>query len=109
MKVLVLPEVQEYLRELIQILYRKEYFGFEETAAKYVEDLFHDIKTTLPVRYKKNAPKYFNRYGKDMYYSIFRKSKYTQWYIFFTIYKDKKETIYLIRYISNNHVIAQYL
>ena len=38
MKVIALPEVREYLMELIQILYKKEYFGFEENAQKYVED-----------------------------------------------------------------------
>lgn len=31
MKVVALPEVREYLMELINILYEKEYFGFEET------------------------------------------------------------------------------
>lgn len=33
----------------------------------------------------------------------------TQWYVFFTKYQDNGETIYLVRYISNNHVIAKYL
>ena len=43
MKVIALPEVREYLMELINILYEKEYFGFEENAQKYVEELFFDI------------------------------------------------------------------
>lgn len=46
MKVIALPEVREYLMELIQILYKKEYFGFEENAQKYVEELIFDIKKT---------------------------------------------------------------
>ena len=107
MKVLVLPEVRQYLNEVALILYRKDYFGFEETAVKYVEDLFEVIKTTLPSRHKMFAPPYFDRYGAHMYYSIFRKNKTTQWYVFFSIYKDKEdEIVYLVRYISNNHVIA---
>ena len=48
MKVIALPEVREYLMELIQILYKKEYFGFEENAQKYVEELIFDIKNNLP-------------------------------------------------------------
>ena len=39
MKIVALPEVRKYLKELIQILYEKEYFGFEAYAQKYVEDL----------------------------------------------------------------------
>ena len=45
----------------------------------------------------------------NMYYTIFKKSKNTQWYVFFRVYKEKGEVIYQVRYISNNHVIAQYL
>jgi hypothetical protein len=109
MKVLVLPEVRQYLKEVAHMLYQEDYFGFEETAIKYVEDLFDDIKTTLPARQKRIAPSYFNRYGNRMYYSIFKKSKYTQWYVFFSVYgKVGGELIYLVRYISNNHLIAHH-
>jgi hypothetical protein len=109
MKVLVIPKVRQYLYELSFILYKNNYFSYLDTAEKYVEELFEDIKTTLPNRQKYNAPKYFELYGKDMFYSIFRKNKHTQWYVFFSIYEDKGELIYLVRYISNNHVIAQHL
>ena len=37
---IVTQQVREYLMELINILYEKEYFGFEENAQKYVEELF---------------------------------------------------------------------
>ena len=56
MKVIALPEVREYLMELIQILYKKEYFGFEENAQKYVEELIFDIKNNLPLKLNKPAP-----------------------------------------------------
>jgi len=39
MKVLAKPEVIDYLEELISILYEKEYFGYEEFAISYVDDL----------------------------------------------------------------------
>jgi len=109
MKIIAIPKVQQYLESLKKILFENEYFGFEETAQKYVDDLFLDIKTNLPICLKKPVPPHFDRYGKDMYYAVFKKSKYTQWYVFFRIYKVEGEIIYQIRYISNNHVIAQYL
>ena len=109
MKVLFLPEVRQYLQELEDILFEKEYFAYEDSAVQYVRELIWDIENTLPLRASKTAPSYFNRYGKGMHYAMFRKSKVTQWYAFFTKYKEKGETIYLVRYISNNHVIARYL
>ena len=109
MTVLFLPEVEDYLYELIEILYHKEYFGFKESAINYVTDLKNDIKTDLANKVKRPAPRFFNKYGKKMLYATFRKSKATQWYVFFNIYEHNGELIYLVRYIGNNHVITQYL
>ena len=50
-----------------------------------------------------------HRYGKDLYYAVFPKNNRTTWYAFFTKYKENGEIIYLVRYIGNNHTIAQYL
>ncbi|OJV37788.1 MAG: hypothetical protein BGO33_07490 [Bacteroidia bacterium 43-41] len=109
MKVLFLPEVRQYFHELEEVLFEKEYFGFEDSAVQYVRELIFEIENSLPIRTCKKAPSYFNRYGKDMHYASFRKNKATQWYVFFTRYRKRDEMIYLVRYISNNHVIAQYL
>lgn len=109
MKVLFLPEVRMYFQELQDILFEKEYFGFEESAVQYVRDLIFDIEATLPERVSKIAPPYFNRYGKELRYASFRKNRNTQWYVFFNKYRENGEVIYLVRYISNNHVISQYL
>jgi len=109
MKVLFTQKVREYTSHLIRILYEKEYFGFEEAAKKYVDSLIIDIETNLPSMQHKNAPKYFDKYGKEMFYANFRKNKQTTWYAFFSKYKENGETIYLVRYIANNHTVAQYL
>ena len=109
MNVIILPEVLEYLEELVDILYEKEYFSFLETSRNYVTELLDDIKTTLPARLSKPAPKYFDQYGKNMEYTGFRKNKHTSWYVFFETYEENDEVFYLVRYIANNHVIAQYL
>ena len=109
MKVIALPEVDEYLQDLVTILYEKGYFVFEDSAQRYVDDLYDDIQTTLPIRLHKHAPAYFDRYGKRMKYAAFKKSKNTTWYVFFKTYQKNRQTIYLVRYIANNHTIAQYL
>ncbi len=109
MKIVFLPEVIQYFNELVTILYKKNYFGFEENAYNYVVSLLDEIEETLPFRVSKIAPPYFNRYGKAMRYASFRKNKTTQWYVFFTKYQQNDETIYLIRYITNNHVNAHHL
>ena len=109
MRIIFLPEVLEYFNELTTILYEKEYFGFEESALRYVEDLLNEIQTTISSKQKKVAPLYFEQYGTDMSYITIRKNKNTQWYVFFITYKHKNEIVYLIRHISNNHVAAQFL
>ena len=109
MRIIFLPEVLEYFNELTTILYEKEYFGFEKSAFRYVDDLLTEIQTTISNRQKKIAPLYFERYGTDMSYITIKKNKNTQWYIFFMVYQYHEETIYLVRHISNNHVVAQFL
>jgi len=109
MKVLFLPEVEDFLYELMEILYKKEYFGYKESAVEYVTELENDIKTNLPNKLKRPAPQFFNKYGKKLLYSTFQKNNNTQWYVFFNIYESNKELIFLVKYISNNHVIAQYM
>ena len=43
------------------------------------------------MRVSKDAPVYFNRYGEGMMYSSFWKNRNTQWYVFFSKYKEKGE------------------
>jgi len=109
MQVIVLPKVLGYFDNLVTILYEREYFGFEETALDYILELYDDIVRTLPHRLHKTPSSYFNKYGKNIKYAIFRKSKHTTWYVFFNTYKKGGEIIYLVRYIANNHTVAQYL
>ena len=109
MNVTILPKVLDYLEKLVIILYEKEYFCFLETSRIYVKELLIDIKTNLPIKQHKPAPARFDKYGKGMKYASFRKNRHTTWYAFFKTYEKNGETFYLVRYIANNHVIAQYL
>jgi len=110
MKVVFTKEVRENLKDLAEIMYEKEYFSFLDSSQEYMESLIYEIVTSLPNRQSKLAPSYFGRYSKDMHYSMFRKSRNTQWYVFFNLFEDEKEEyIYLISYITNNHLIAHLL
>ena len=109
MSVLFLPEVRKYFDELEIILYEKGYFSFEENAHVYVDELFYDIFTNLPTQPHKRAPDHYKKYGDDIHYTSFRKNKRTTWYAFFTKYKENGKTIYLVRYIGNNHTESRYL
>ena len=44
-----------------------------------------------------------------MDYAVFPKNNHTTWYVFFNTYVVGRETVYLVRYLSNNHVIARLL
>jgi hypothetical protein len=107
MRVLFSPEVRLYFRELSELLIEKEYVGFEDTAIQYVRELIFNIQDTLENRLKHPAPPYFDRYGKDLHYAVFKRNNNTQWYVFFETYEEEKT--YVITFIGNNHTIAQYI
>lgn len=98
-------DVEDYLVELIEVLYEREYFGFKESAIQYVRELIFEIRNTISKKTKKVAPKYFSKYGENLFYTNFRKNKTTSWYVFFNI----ENTVYTIYYIGNNHSVSHYL
>ena len=108
MKVLFAPSIQDFYCDLEIVLLEKGYFSYRETADKYVADLFNDIEVNLPGKRHKPAPKHYEKYGKGMYYAVFTKNRHTAWYAFFTKYEENGETIYLVRYIGNNHTEAHH-
>lgn len=109
MKVLFLPEVVDQFLELAEILYDKGYLGFKDAALDYSEQLLRDIQTNLPIKVKKGVPAYFERYGTDLFYSSFKHNKHTVWYVFYSVYDVDGETVYLVRHLTNNHVVAHLL
>ena len=103
-------ETYDSLEELVAVLFQKEYFSWLNTSEQYVRELVDDIQSSLPKRPHKRAPERFARYGEDLHYASFVKNKRTTWYAFFTKYENEsKDTIYLVRYIANNHTVAQHL
>ncbi len=103
------PEARLYLEELAHNLYFNNYFGFEDSAEKYVRELHSKIVAKLPSTPHKAASPYFNRFGRGMRYATFPKNRHTSWYVFFNIYYTGSEIVYLVRYINNNHYIGRFL
>jgi hypothetical protein len=109
MSVIILPEVLEYLDNVAFILFEKEYFSYLDTSILYVDDLIDNIKATLPDKRHRRAPAYYAKYGRDVHYASFKKNRRTTWYAFFTKYEVNGKTVYLVRYIGNNHTEAHHL
>ena len=109
MNVIFLKKVRKQFESLVPVLYEYGYFSFLEDAQKYVDELFDDITENLPNRSYRPAPPYFDKYGKNMKYAAFKKNRRTTWYVFFKTYNKDGETILLVRYIANNHTVAQHL
>ncbi len=109
MNVIVLPEVQGYLDALVPLLYAKGYFSYEEGAVKYVHGLLDDIRANLPTRLHRPAPPHFDPDSKGVWMALFRHSRATTWYVFFTKYNGGGEIVYLVQRIENNHTAAQYM
>ena len=109
MRVLFLPEVADQFLELAEVLYDKGNLGFEDVATAYAEQLFRDIQTNLFNKVKKDAPDYFQRYGTDLFYSAFKHNHQTTWYVFYSIHDVDGEIVYLVRHLTNNHMIAHRL
>lgn len=97
-EIVITAEVTDVLEELVYILYKKEYFGFEESAVDYVNNIYDFIYNELPNTRHRKTPKALLRHGN--YFVKYSAGKRTAWYVFF----NKKENMYLIKYITNNHV-----
>lgn len=105
MKIIFDKVVEIYLNDLIDVLYDKEYFGQRASAYDYVGWIIDSIQQNISQMPYKAAPPYFSRYGKDMYYTVFKRSDTTQWYVFFNLEED----VFYIRYIGNNHNCSHHI
>ena len=105
MKVIYHKQVVIYLNELVDVLYERNYFGFKESAYDYVDWILDRIESNIAVSPSKIAPEYFSKYGKNLFHISLKRNSQTTWCVFFKHEAD----LYHVHYISNNHVIAQYL
>jgi len=89
--------VEDFLFDLTYILFKKEYFGFFESSAKYVQDIVDEINNKLPKLTHHETPNELKHHGK--YYVKIKGSKRTMWYVFF----NKNKNRFIVKFIANNH------
>lgn len=93
-QVIIQPVVIDYLIDLINVLYDKEYFGFFESSVEYA-DKITDFILDIPNQKSKFTKN--KRFGK--YYCRYKHNSKTSWFPVFDIEDD----VYLIKFITNNH------
>ena len=91
--------------ELIDTLYQKEYFSFLSEAKEYVAKIEQYFKIEIPNLHRlglsKEAMPYFEKYGENLYFVAYRRTKSrTTWYAFFEIFD---ENYFKVVHITNNH------
>ncbi len=96
-KVIYTPEVISYLDDLVQILYKKDYFGFIESAEGYVGNIYDSVPENLKSDNYKSAPDELKYLGSK--YIFYKANSRTLWYIFF----ENKNEKYIITGILNSH------
>lgn len=96
-KVIFTPYVIDFLDDLVRILYKKEYFGFIETAEVYVSKIYDAVLENIKSSTYKESPKTLKYLGSN--YIFYKSNNRTTWYIFFEI----KNNNFLITGIINNH------
>lgn len=104
-----LPEVVDQFLQLADILYDEGYLGFKDAALDYSERLFREIAEQLPIKVRKGAPTFFKRQDVELFYSAFPRNKHTIWYVFYSVHEINGETVYLVRNLMNNHLLAQHI
>lgn len=97
MTVLISDDASIYLDDLIEILYKKEYFGFIESAEIYVANIYDFIFQNINNFPFKKTPIKLEAFGSN--YIFYKSNTRTTWYIFFEKFNDN----YLVTHIINNH------
>lgn len=96
-KVVFTPHVIDFLDDLVRVLYKKEYFGFIETAEEYVLKIYDAVPENIKLSTHKLTPENLKYLGS--HYIFYKSSNRTTWYVFFEI----RENNYLVTGIINNH------
>ncbi|WET04488.1 hypothetical protein [Flavobacterium sp. YJ01] len=96
-EVVFTPSVISYLDDLVVILYKKEYFGFIESAEEYVDAIYDAVPERIKKSLHKKTPKSLKHLGSE--YIFYKPNTRTTWYAFF----EKRNQNYLITGILNNY------
>ena len=96
-KLIIDEEASLYLDELIEVLYKNDYFGYIESAERYVSKIYSFIFDNLETFPPKTTPAELQKFGST--YIFYKINPRTTWYIFF----EKQNNSYLVSKIINNH------
>jgi hypothetical protein len=96
-KLIYSKEFVYYLDELVRILYKKEYFGFIESADFYVSKIYDFVDENIETFPSKKTPIQLQHLGSN--YIFYKSNQRTTWYVFF----ENIENNYLITNIINSH------
>ena len=103
-KIVFQKEAILFLDDLIEILFRKNYFSYKENSEAYVSDIYQFIEENISSFPNKNVPNVLKHLGSK--YIFYNSNQRTTWFVFF----ENQNNNYLITYILNNHCIeAKYL
>ena len=80
-KVVFTPNVIDYLDVLVRILYKKEYFGYIETAEEYVLKIYDAVPEKIKHNIHKSTPQKLQYLGSN--YIFYKANARTTWYVFF--------------------------
>lgn len=98
------PEVEQYINDLVYILFYEDYFTYIENAIDYKDKIINFVEQNILLFPFKKTPKQLAHLGSK--YIFYTSNQRTTWYIFF----ESKDNNYLITYVTNNHVeLAKWL
>jgi hypothetical protein len=90
-------EARDYLNELIQILFIKNYFDYIANAVLYKEKIVDFIDNNIQKTSALTSPKDLIQFGSR--FIVYKANARTSWYIFF----EKEDSNFLITHITNNY------
>lgn len=66
-----------FMKDLVTVLYEKDYFGFEDSALNYVSNIQNFIENNINIISSLPAPSYFSKYKSGMKYISYQANKRT--------------------------------
>ncbi|MDR2205098.1 MAG: hypothetical protein LBE36_02915 [Flavobacteriaceae bacterium] len=95
-KIFYKPSVEQYINNLILLLYEQEYFGFLEDAIEYKNRIIDYIEQNISTFPAKPTPFLLRKLGSQ--YIFYKANQRTTWFIFF----EENDNIFLVTHITNN-------
>jgi len=98
-EILYNPEVEDFLFDLVYILFKNDYFSYLENAEKYKDNIIDFVENNIKSFPAKKTPNAILYLGSN--YIFYKSNARTTWFIFFEQYQNN----YLVTNIINNHCI----